>query len=63
VKVGLGVAELFGETKVDDVDLVSALPYTHQEIVGLDVAVDKVARVDVLNSRDLTGGVSGKINK
>jgi hypothetical protein len=54
VEVGLGVAELLGETKVNDVDLVAALPDAHQEIVRLNVAVDEVARVDIFDSRNLT---------
>lgn len=52
VQVGLGVAVLLGETEINHVDLVTALADTHQEIVGLDVAVNKVARVDVFNTRD-----------
>ena len=53
VQVRLGVTVLFGETKVDDIDLVTAFADTHEEIVGLNVAVNEVARVDVLNSGDL----------
>ena len=41
VEVGLWVAVLFGETKVDDVDLVSAFADSHQKVVGLDVAMDE----------------------
>ena len=53
VKMGLRVSVLLGETKVDDIDLVAALPNTHQEVIRLDVTVDEVARVDVLDSGDL----------
>lgn len=53
VEVRLGVTVLLGESKVDDIDLVAPLADTHEEVVGLDVAVDEVARVDVLDSRDL----------
>lgn len=53
VKVGLGVAELLCETEVNDVYLVTALADTHQKVVWLDIAVDKVARVDVLDAGDL----------
>lgn len=53
VKVGLGVAEFLRKTKVDDIDLVATLSNTHQKVVGLDIAVDEVARVDVLDARDL----------
>ena len=48
----LGITILFGETEIDHVDLVAALADTHEEVVGLDVSVNKVARVDVLDSRD-----------
>lgn len=52
VQVGLGVPVLLGQTEVDDVDLVSSLANTHQEVVWLDVSVDEVSRVNVLDSRD-----------
>ena len=39
VEMGLGVAIFFGETKVNHVDLISALSNTHEEVVRLDVAV------------------------
>ena len=53
VKVRLRVPVLLGQTEIDDVDLVATLPNAHQEVVGLDVAVNEVARVDVLDARDL----------
>lgn len=53
VQVGLGVAVLFSQTKVDDIDLVASLSNTHEEVVWLDVAVDEVAGVDVLDAGDL----------
>lgn len=52
VQVGLWVAVLLGETKVNDVDLVSSLSDSHEEIVWLDISVNEVARVDVLDARD-----------
>ena len=52
MEVSLGVTVLLGETKVDDVDLVAALPDPHEEVVRLDVAVDKGLGVDVLDARD-----------
>lgn len=52
VEVRLGVAVLLGETKVNHVDLVSTLAYAHEEVVGLDVAVDKRLCVDVLDAGD-----------
>jgi len=48
MKVGLRVTELFSKTEVDDVDLIAALANAHQEIVRLDIAVNKIAGVDVL---------------
>lgn len=53
VQVRLGVAVLLGQTEVDNVDLVAALSDAHQEVVGFDVSVNKVARVSILDSRDL----------
>ena len=52
VEVSLGVAVLLGETKVDDIDLVSALANAHEEVVGLDITVDKRLCVDVLDAGD-----------
>ena len=52
VEVGLGVPVLLGETKVDHVDLVASLANTHEEVVGLDVAVDEALGVDVLDAAD-----------
>lgn len=53
VLVCSGIAILFGQTKVDDVDQVPFLAQTHQEVVWLHISVDKVLGVDVLNSTDL----------
>ena len=53
VEVGLGVTVLLGETEIDNVDLISTLANAHQEIVGLDVTMDKVAGVNVLHSGNL----------
>lgn len=52
VEVGLGVPVLLGETEVDHVDLVAPLANTHEEVVGLDVAVDEALGVDVLDAAD-----------
>jgi len=52
VKVSLRVTELLGQSEVDDVDLVATFADAHQEIVGLDVTMNEVARVDVFNARD-----------
>jgi hypothetical protein len=53
VQVGLGITIFLGQTEVDDVHLISTLANAHQEVVGLDVTVDEVARVDILDTRDL----------
>ena len=50
VQSGLRVAVLPGETVIDDVDEVAAFADTHEEVLGLDVSVDKVARVDELDT-------------
>ena len=52
VEVGLGVPVLLGETEVDNVDLVTPLTDTHEEVVRLNVTVDKALGVDVLNAAD-----------
>lgn len=55
VLLGLGIAVLLGHTKVDDMDDVGSLGgrATNEEVVGLDVAVDKVLLVDCLHARKL----------
>lgn len=52
MEVRLGVTVLLGKTKVDHVDLVSTLADAHQEVVGLDVAVNERLGVDVLDAGD-----------
>lgn len=52
----LGVSILLGQSKVNDIDLVASLSNAHEEVVWLDVSVDKVARVNVFNARDLSRG-------
>ena len=53
VKVSLWVSELFRETKINHVNLISTLADAHEEVVWLDVTVNEVARVDVLDTRYL----------
>ena len=60
--MSLRVTEFFGETKVDNVNLVSTLPNAHQEIIGLDIAVNEIPRVDVLDTGDLIENYE-KMNK
>lgn len=45
VEMGSWVSVLFGESKVNHIDLIPAPPQPHQEIVRLDVSMEKVFRV------------------
>ena len=47
-----GVAIFLGQTEVDDVNEVALFAKPHEEIVGLDIAVNEVFRVYVLDSTD-----------
>jgi hypothetical protein len=51
----LWVPVLFGQTKIDHIDLVASLTDAHEEVVWLDVSVDEVTRVNVFNARNLRG--------
>ena len=53
MEMGLWISEFLCETKVDDVDLVSALANAHQEVVRFDITMNEVAGVDVFDTRDL----------
>lgn len=50
VEVSLGVTVLLGKTEINDVDLVTTLADTHEEVVGLNITVDEGLGVDVLNT-------------
>ena len=50
--------EPLGKTKVDHIDLVTILSNAHQEVIWLDVMMYEVARVDILNVRNLSQRVS-----
>lgn len=52
VEVRLGITVLLGQTKIDNVDLIAALANTHEEVIGLDITVDKGLGVDVLDAGD-----------
>jgi len=52
MQVCLGVSVLLGETEINHIDLIASFADTHEEIVGLDISVDKVSRVNVFDSRD-----------
>ena len=51
VEVGLGVVEPLSQAKVNDIDLVSPFPNTHQEVVGLDVLDAGNLQYQKMNSR------------
>ncbi|KIK17103.1 hypothetical protein PISMIDRAFT_15374 [Pisolithus microcarpus 441] len=51
-----GVTELICEAKANCVGLVASSPDTHVEIVRLDVTMDEIARMDVLDTKDLQIG-------
>lgn len=53
MEMSLGVAIFLRQTEIDNVDLVPSLANAHEEVVGLDIAMDEVTRVDVLDSGDL----------
>ena len=63
VQVGLRVPKLLREAEIDDVDLVSTLSNTHQEVIGLDITVNEVARMDVLDAGDLRRPVSIRLTR
>ena len=50
VEVSLRVAVFFCQSKVDDIDLISTLSNSHQEVVRLDITVDERFGMDVLNT-------------
>lgn len=52
VEVGLRITVFLCQSEVDDIDLISTLPYSHQEVVRLDVTVDERFGVDVLDTGD-----------
>ena len=51
--MGLRVTELLCETEIDDIDLIATLPNTHDKVVWFDIPMNEVARVNVLDTRDL----------
>lgn len=52
VEVRLGVTVFLSETKIDDIDLVTTLADTHQEVVRFDITVDKGFGVDIFDPGD-----------
>ena len=52
MEVCLWVTVLLGQTEINDIDLVTTLSDAHQEVVWLDITVNKGLGVDVLDARD-----------
>jgi hypothetical protein len=52
VEVSLWVTVLLGQSKIDDVDLVTTLSDAHKEVIRLDIAVDEGLGVDVFDPGD-----------
>lgn len=52
MEVSLGVPVFLSETEINDIDLVSTLADTHQEVVRLDITVNERFGMDVLDTRD-----------
>lgn len=52
VEVSLGITVLLGQTKIDNVNLVTALANAHEEVVWLDITVDEGLGMDVLDAGD-----------
>lgn len=50
VEVRLWVTVFLCQAEIDDIDLVSTLPNPHEEVVRLDITVDKRLGVDVLDT-------------
>ena len=60
--MGLGVTIFLRKTKVDNVDLVATFTNPHEKVVRLDITVNKIARVDVFDTRDLLNVVSRHVD-
>ena len=50
---GLGIAEAFGQAKIDYVHVMLLLPNANQEVVWLDITVKEVTGVHEFNSLKL----------
>ena len=55
VEVSLGVTKFLSQTEIYNIDLVATFADAHEEVVWFDVAVDEVAGVNVLDTRNLDG--------
>lgn len=52
VEVRLRVTVLLGKTEIDDINLVATLANSHEEVVRLNITVNKGLGVDVFNAGD-----------
>jgi hypothetical protein len=50
--ISLCLRELLGDAKINHVERVALLPHAHQEVGGLDVAVEDALGMDVLDAVD-----------
>jgi len=50
MKMRLGIAILFGKTKVNNIHLISTLSNAHQEVVRLDITMNEIFRMDIFNA-------------
>ena len=51
--MGLRVAELLSKSKVNNIDLVSALANAHKKVVRLDIPMNEVTRMNIFDTGDL----------
>ena len=59
----LGVPEALGQTKINDVYVVLLLTDTNKEVVGFDISVEEVARVNKFDSLKLKSIVRFKCTR
>ena len=52
MEVSFGVTVLFGQTEIDYVDLIATLANAHEEVVRLDITMDKRLGMDVFDTGD-----------
>lgn len=52
VEVSLWVSVLLGQTEINDIDLVTTLTNTHEEVVRLDITMDEGFGVNVFDAGD-----------
>ena len=59
----LGVPEALGQTKINDVYVVLLLADTNKEVIGFDISVEEVARVNEFDSLKLKSIVRFKCTR